>query len=101
MVGPGNAKRMEILKGELRFRNTLYMDRAYPSQQQITELLYTTVYTTDDYLPGILQVNDGIAPKSLSPPWKVYQQIRGSDEPHRRLTLPCPAGRINPYAVTV
>jgi hypothetical protein len=54
---------LDLDDGALRFRNTLYMDRDYPSQQQIAELLYTTVYVTDDYLPGILQVNDGIAPQ--------------------------------------
>ncbi|MBX3001178.1 MAG: YbjN domain-containing protein [Caldilineaceae bacterium] len=54
---------LDLDNGELRFRNTLYTDLAYPSSQQIAELLYTTASVTDDYLPGILQVNDGIAPQ--------------------------------------
>ena len=60
---PSGAFEIDLDDGKVRFRNTLFAENAYPSEKQIAELLYTTVYTTDEYLPGIMRVNDGVSPQ--------------------------------------
>ena len=60
---PSGAFEIDLNDGEVRFRNTLFVEYAFPTEKQITELLYTVVYTADDYLPGILRVNDGVSPQ--------------------------------------
>jgi hypothetical protein len=47
-------------RGEIRFRNSLFAGERRLSYDEIEDLLYTAVYQTDHYLPGIMQVNKGI-----------------------------------------
>lgn len=59
---PSGNFEMNLETGEIRFRSSLFAANRYLSYDEIEDLLYTAVLQTDLYLPGILQVNNGVSP---------------------------------------
>ena len=59
---PSGNFEMNFDTGEVRFRTSMFVTDRSPSYDEVEDLLNTAFFLMDDYLAGMMRVNDGVSP---------------------------------------